>query len=410
MKTMLTDRAMKAMKPAAPGARKMIWDAAVPSFGVRVTDKGQVTFVVMRRLHGKLLRRTLGQYPILTLAEARETALEALRDIAKGIDPKEKRAAQKHAEALRRANSFAMVAEDFIARHVKKLRTGHDIEATIRRELISRWAERPITDISRRDIVEFVEEVTNSGRPHAAHKTFAHCSKLFTWALARHIVEASPCAGTKVSELTGKNAPRQRVLSEAEIRALWTATAGLGYPVAPFVRLLLLCGQRLREIAEMQWTEFDLDKGLWTIPPERMKGSAAHEVPLAPISVELLQSLPRWTGPFVFSTTGGDRPISGFSKIKLRIDAAIQEPIAPWRFHDLRRTMRTGLGALPIPSNVCELCIAHAQPGLHKVYDRHGYRDEKRRAFELWAARVAEILEPGIGDDIVRLNIANTQG
>src|SRR5271169_4907760 len=92
MKTILTDRALKAMKPAAPGTRKMIWDAAVPSFGARISEKGKITFIVMRRLHDKLVRRMLGQYPIMTLAEAREAALVALRDIAKGVDPKEKKA------------------------------------------------------------------------------------------------------------------------------------------------------------------------------------------------------------------------------------------------------------------------------------------------------------------------------
>jgi integrase len=137
-----------------------------------------------------------------------------------------------------------------------------------------------------------------------------------------------------------------------------------------------------------------------------MKGDAAHEVPLPPAAVAILKSLPRWRGNFVFSTTGGERPISGFSKMKLKIDAAIAEPIAPWRFHDLRRTMRTGLSALPIPNNVAELCIAHAQPGLHQVYDRHSYRDEKRRAFELWTARLAEIIEPGGPDNVVRFKTA----
>ncbi len=92
--------------------------------------------------------------------------------------------------------------------------------------------------------------------------------------------------------------------------------------------------------------------------------------------------------------------------MKSRIDAAIKEPIAPWRFHDARRTMRTGLGALPVPNNVAELCIAHAQPGLHRTYDLHSYRDEKRRAFELWASRLAEIIEPGAPSNVIELAAA----
>ena len=137
----------------------MVWDAAVPSFGVRVTDKGKLTFIVMRRLRGKIARRMIGQYPITTLARAREGALEALRDFERGIDPKEKKAAACAADAHRRANSFASVAEEFIARHVAKLRSGPEVKAAIRRELIGRWGARPITEINRRDIVHALEEI-----------------------------------------------------------------------------------------------------------------------------------------------------------------------------------------------------------------------------------------------------------
>jgi integrase len=407
MKTTLTDRALKAMKPAAPGSRKMIWDAAVPSFGVRVSEHGKLTFIVMRRLRGKIVRRMIGQYPITTLAKAREGALEALRDFERGIDPKEKKEAKARADAHLRANSFASVAEEFITRHVAKLRSAPEVEAAIRRELIGRWGGRPITEINRRDIVYTLEEIADSGRPYAAHKLFNYVSKLFGWAISRSLygLEVSPCTGIRTSEIIGKKEPRQRVLNDAQIRAVWTAAQGIGYPAGPFARMLLISGQRLREVAEVRWAEIDLDKALWTIPPERMKGDAAHEVPLPPMAVEILKGLPRWHGDFVFTTTGGARPISGFSKMKLRIDAATKEPIAPWRFHDLRRTMRTGLGALPVPNNVAELCIAHAQPGLHRTYDLHSYRDEKRRAFELWAARLDEIVG-ATAENVVRLRTA----
>ncbi|MGB8899193.1 MAG: integrase arm-type DNA-binding domain-containing protein [Methylocella sp.] len=395
-KMMLTDRALRAMKPA-PGTRKMIWDSAVPSFGVRVSEHGKLTFSIMRRLRGKLVRRTIGQYPIMSLASAREAALQALRDIERGIDPKQKQAAHLAAEARSRANSFSSIAEEFITRHVAPLRTASAVEAAIRRELIPKWGARPITDISRRDIVHVLREVADSRRPFAAHKLFAHVSTFFNWAISQDIydLKVSPCAGIKAGEVIGKKKePRDRVLSEAEVLAVWTAVGSLGYPVAPFVRLLFLSGQRLNEVARMTWAEIDLDAALWTIPPERMKGGAAHEVPLSTAAVDILKGLPRFTEPYVFTTSAGAQPIGGFSKMKRRIDAATKEPIAPWRFHDLRRTMRTGLGGLPVPSIVCELCIGHRQKGMHRVYDLHSYRDEKRRALELWASRVLAIVEP----------------
>jgi integrase len=407
MKTMLTDRALKAMKPAAPGTRKMIWDSAVPSFGARVSEHGKITFIVLRRRPGEkhALRRMLGQYPIMPLAEAREAALQALREIERGIDPKKRKEVERCAEAQRQANSFASVAEDFIVRHVRKLRSGAEVESAIRRELVERWGERPVTDIRRGDVVALIEEISDTGRNAAARKIHAHCSKLFTWAVARgkYGLETSPCAGVKPAAIIGAPEARQRVLSDSETLAVWRATAALPYPAGPFLHLLLLTGQRLREVAEMAWPEIDIDKALWTIPADRMKGDSAHEVPLSTMAVEILESLPRWTGPYIFSTTGGERPISGFSKMKLRIDAALAEAIPAWRFHDLRRTMRTGLGGLPVPPNVAEMCLAHAQPGLHQIYDRHSYRDEKRRAFELWAARLKDIVEPGAQGHVIRI-------
>jgi integrase len=122
-------------------------------------------------------------------------------------------------------------------------------------------------------------------------------------------------------------------------------------------------------------------------------------VPLAPAAVALLEALPRWKGNFIFSTIGGAKPINGFSKAKARIDKL--SSVSNWVIHDLRRTMRTHLSALPVQDLVRELVIAHAKPGLHKVYDQFSYRDEKRRCLELWEKRLLSIVEPplaGVAD------------
>jgi len=124
-----------------------------------------------------------------------------------------------------------------------------------------------------------------------------------------------------------------------------------------------------------------------------MKGDRAHEVPLAPAAAALIEALPRLTGgDFVFTTTGGAKPINGFSKAKARIDRL--SAVSGWKIHDLRRTMRTQLSALPVEDLVRELVIAHAKPGLHKVYDQHAYQDEKRRCLELWEKRLMAIVKP----------------
>jgi integrase len=161
--------------------------------------------------------------------------------------------------------------------------------------------------------------------------------------------------------------------------------------------MLILTGQREREVAGMRWSEVDIEKALWTIPSDRMKGGRAHEVPLAPGALGLLRGLPRFTGgEFVFTTTGGVKPVNGFSKAKARMDKLTG--VTGWVIHDLRRTMRTHLSALPVQDLVRELIIAHAKPGLHRVYDQHAYQDEKRRCLGLWEARLLPIMERPQGD------------
>jgi integrase len=211
-------------------------------------------------------------------------------------------------------------------------------------------------------------------------------------------LDRSPCDRLKPKNVIGKKLARQRILNEDEIRALWAATETLGYPYGPLYRVLLVTGQRKSEVSEARWNEFDLDKRLWTIPADRMKSDAAHEVPLSAEAITILKDLPTFRNPnYLFSTTFGAKPVNSFSKAKDCLDREMLKHLparsADWVTHDIRRTMRTGLSALPVPDLVRELVIAHTKPGLHKVYDQHSYRQEKREALDLWAARLREIIQ-----------------
>src|SRR5262249_11793930 len=153
---------------------------------------------------------------------------------------------------------------------------------------------------------------------------------------------------------------RQRVLTNSEIALLWRATEDL-YPAGAFARLLLLTAVRRSEAARMAWSEVDLDNALWVIPAPRTKTGAAHEVPLSDLAVDLLRSIPRFTGgDFVFSTTGGRSGIRSFGLYKNAIDVRATG-LTDWRFHDLRRTARTNLASLGVPPFIAELILGHQQ-------------------------------------------------
>jgi integrase len=415
MKEVLTDRRLLALKPAPAGKRVMIWDAAVPSFGVRITDKGSASFIIMRRLDGVLIRRQIGiawHVPLkgvkelpYALAEARQEAREAILNITRGVDPKQKKAAASRERHQQRKNTFTCAAEAFISHHVKNLRSAANVTSIIRNKLIQAWADRPISEISRSDVIKLVRD--SMAEPYAARQLLTYAKQIFAWAKHQDCfgLKASPCSDVSWKQFSTKLAARQRVLSDSELREIWHATTRtneIGYPFAPLVQFLLLTGARLREAGEMTWREIDLEKGIWSLPAERMKSKAAHEAPLSSTAIELLKTLPRWPGPFVFSTTGGRKPVAGFSSVKRRLDSMLKD-VEPWVFHDLRRTMRTHLGGLPVPNNVAELVLAHAQPGMHKVYDLHSYRDEKRRALELWASRLMSIVEPVAAANVITL-------
>jgi integrase len=385
-RAVLTDRLLKSLKPAPTGQRTVHWDAARPSFGVRITDRGVISFFVMRRMPGRPqpVRISLGRYPDIGLAKARALATVAIGDLVSGIHPKAREP---------QVMTFAALAEAFLSRPAAaRQRTADEIRKTVGRYLLPRWGRRDAASITRADAITMVEALDRASGPYTAAKALALASSIFRHAMTREQIAINPCALIKITDFVGDMAPRQRVLTTAEIELLWRATADI-YPAGPFARLLLLTAVRRSEAAHMTWGEVDLDGALWVVPASRTKGGVPHEVPLSPMAIDLLRSLPRFTGgDFVFSTTGGRTGIRSFALYKDAIDA--RSRLTNWRFHDLRRTARTNLASLGVSPFIAELVIGHQQKGVHKVYDVHRYQTEKRTALEAWADRLRDIVTP----------------
>lgn len=247
------------------------------------------------------------------------------------------------------------------------------------------------------------------------------------------LIAASPCASLD-RRLLFKNVkiePRQRVLSEAEIRAFWIASEKLGYPYGPFYRLLLLTGVRVSELSKAQWAEFHpelrrrlreatkagtavdwsaVDNGIktWTVPRERFKSDSEHIVPLSDDACSMLATLPHFAGCDFLFTVGNKRAINNLPAAKLRLDAFMRAALAqaaaingdepdqtkllpPWVNHDLRRALRTNLSALDIADHIAEMTLGHGRRGLQRIYDQHRYLPQQRDAFEKWAAKLRTI-------------------
>jgi integrase len=414
----LNDRILKALKPAGTAGKPYdIRDTVVPGLRVRVMGGGQRTFVLLARYPGSPnpTRRALGEYGELTLAEARAKAQEWLALIRRGIDPHEQEERARLEEQQKRKNTFASVAEDFIAEKLSGERKGKEVERDLRRDFIPAWGKLPITDITDLHLISIVKAKKRTA-PAQARNLLGHAKRLFTWAVDQrcYAIKASPFDSLKAAKIIGEKPIGTRVLSDDELFALWRAAGRIPYPYCPVYRLLMLTALRLNEVARANWSEFDLPKKVWVIPASRMKGrnskARPHAVPLTPDIMAILESLPRFNrGKFLFSTSFGEIPSCITNQVKKRIDRRMlrtlralarrrgDDPAAvnlqEWTNHDIRRSVRSNLSRLRIPEEAREALLAHVRPGIKCIYDHHDYFGEKREALELWAGRLRNIIE-----------------
>ena len=395
----LTQAAVDRLKAPAEG-RVEFFDTHLPGFGLRVSAKrgdarGHRAWIVLYRFDGRLRRFTIGTPDTHSIDDARDEARAIQRDAKRGIDRAEVKA--KPVAPTRQPDTIASVAGQFIERYAKpKNRSWKETEALLQRHILPRWGDREAKSIGRRDVLELLDDLVDQGYPVAANRVLATVRKMFGWAVERDILAASPV--TRISP-PGKETERERVLTDEELTRLWQAAAERGGVAGAFFQTLILTGQRRDEVAKMRWRDLDLDAMVWTLPREATKADRTHEVPLAPLVVDVLTALPR-TGDYVFSTTRGDRPISGYSKMKAAIAAIAQ--IENWRIHDLRRTAGTGMARLGIAGSTISRVLNHKEGGVTKIYNRYSYLDEKRHALETWARKV-ESLVGLVGDNIVPL-------
>jgi integrase len=400
----LTARAVEAAKPTQK--RREIADATLPGLVLVVQPSGQKSYVLRYRHAGKSRRLTLGRHPVLGLADARAAARDALAQIDAGTDPQAEkrtaRAAKVEAELSDRDKIKTLLAlyED---RHLSTLKSGSEAARRLRAEVLPRWGDRDVTDIRRRDVIDLLDEIADSGRKTTANRVRAYLSRFFAFCVDREVIEASPAAGVRAP---AEERPRDRVLSDDEIRWFVRACDDVGAPFGPVARFLLLTGQRLGEVAGMH--EGEVKGDVWHLPADRTKNARPHDVPLTATARAIIDAAPRIAPPgggsaLIFTTTGA-APLSGWSRARDRLHAAMEaaaqaergEPatIPHWTFHDLRRTCATGLARLAVPVRVTEAVLNHVSGtggGIVGVYQRHDFAGEKRRALEAWADEVERI-------------------
>jgi integrase len=376
----LTTKTIETIKPTT--VRQEIPDALLPGLYLVIQPSGARSFAVRYRHHGKPRKHTLGSYPVLDLKTARELGTKALRAAAEGRDP----AGEKLKE---RATIVKDVIAQFIAKHGQRCRprTLKEYERLLGRFVLAPWANRPIGSITRPEVRDVLDKIIANGTPILANRAHGAIGTLFGWAVEQEIIAASPTLGLKAPAVEKS---RDRILSDDELRSVWRAAEQIAPPYGALLQLLILTGARRGEIAGLTWGEIDLKKRLISLPRERVKNDRAHEIPLSPQAVAVIEALPR-SGEHLFSL--GRHPINGFARAKERFDKLC--PVKNWVLHDLRRSTASGLARLGVNLPVIEKVLNHVSgsfAGVAGIYQRYDFAGEKRKALELWGAHVAAVV------------------
>jgi integrase len=298
------------------------------------------------------------------------------------------------------------VAAKFLAQYVRrnlKPSTIGEVDRILTKRIVPAWRGRRLSEIRRADVHDLLDAVVEERGPIAANRTLSWFRRLCSWAIERGLIETNPCTGIK---LPAAETARDRVLSDAELKAAWQAADGLEQPYSEFIKLLILTGQRRSEVAEMRWSEIDLDAKLWTLPKERAKNHRQHEIPLSDSAAALLRGLPRIAESGVVFTLNGSNAITAFALTKKRLDALMPHDIPPWTLHDLRRTFASGCARLGVAVHVVEAALNHRSgtiKGVAAVYNRYSYDAEKRAAMATWARHVDALVTGVAAGNVVEL-------
>jgi integrase len=362
---------------------------------IRITPRGVKTWVFRYQFNLIPRRMTLGNYPGIGLADARERHAQAMQDLQRGIDPGLK---GKEAKArLKVAPTMGDLVNELWETELKEKKSGSETLRLLKKDVIPSWGRRKVADIKRRDIVLLLDGIVKRGSPITRNRVHSALTRLFNFAAERGVIEDSPC--TRIRKLTETN--KNRVLTDAEIKLLWEALdlgrkdIDIFWTTKMVLKMIFLTGQRSGEICGMTWNEI-LDRNIWVIPAARMKNNQEHKLPLTDTAkgiIEQARTLLGDGGPFVFCSPYRDKPLTPHSLsraiLRHREEMGIEDPFTP---HDIRRTVRTRLAELKVDEFIAERVMGHKLQGMLAVYNQYDYLLEKRKALEAWEKRLKAIV------------------
>ncbi|WP_395454649.1 tyrosine-type recombinase/integrase [Azospirillum melinis] len=398
-----TAKFLSGVQPPASGRIELV-DDSLPGFILRITPTGAKTWAVRYKVRGKSepqRRYTIGPYPAVSLATARERARQILEAAHGGIDLPAQEAGAEAAAQKAAEEAAELTIEKLSDRYLTEYRahsrasSSENCERELR-YLTNDMGAAVVSTVTADDVKALVRRLTKD-KPVMAARVWGRARAFLAWAVEANIIAVNPCASVsrrslQRSLILRREEPRDRALSDDELRRVLAACEAIGYPSGWYVRMLVLTGQRRDEVREMPWKEISGDD--WVIAPARYKTRISQLVPLPSQARELLRAVKAIQPEgreFVF--TSSHKPKKAYSsthEVKKRIDGI--SGVEGWTLHDIRRTVRSGMGRIGIPRDTAERVLGHLVGGkLDRVYDVYDYRKEKAEALQAWADHLDSI-------------------
>lgn len=392
MKADLTDRYLRNLDTPSAG-RLEVSDTKRAGLRFRLTAAGRATWVFEKRVKGGPKRKhTLGQWPAVSLAEARRNALEIESEASRGIDRVALGEAEKAETEIAKAKALPIrtVLGTYTELHLSTLRTGEERQRQLEQALSDKL-DLPFAELEPQHVQAAIDAKVMAGRPVLANRLRAALRAFTAWSFKRGYIEVD--IGLAVGDAV-KEIERERAPTIQECRSIYEACGDMGPIWGPLFRLLLLTGQRRSEIVKLRWEEVDLSERRIVKPGSQTKNGKAHVTHLSEPAAAIMESMKAKSKGWVFSTTG-KTPVSGISKAKARLDRVLGDDFEPWRLHDLRTGMATALAESGEAEAIVDRILNHSAVGsapsaVARVYQRGDLLPQRARALDKWADMVTE--------------------
>src|SRR5262245_41190979 len=370
----------------------IFFDDAMPGFGYRLRrSAGEVrrSWVAQYKRAGATRRITLGSAEVLGAEAARTAAKKVLGRVALGEDPAADRRERRDKDRL----SLRSVIDEYLALKAREIRpkTLREVTRYLTGPAFKPLHGMPVDRVSRKDVASRLIAIIFAHGPIVAAKARAALSTLFMWAMQTGLIEHNPVIGT-IQPKDGK--PRERVLSDNELAAIWNACKDDDY--GRIVRLLILLGARRQEIGGLRWSEVSFERGTWTLPSGRSKNGRAHTLPLMPMALDIIKDVPRLVSRDQLFGARSNDGFTGWDDQKEAIDE--RSGVIGWTLHDIRRSVATKLADIGVQPHIIEQILNHQsghKAGPAGLYNRSSYEREVRNALARWEDHVRTLVEIG---------------